>query len=127
MMQEPNPMPTGERSWSEYHKSYLSGVTGFAAFLCGFGIGALLTSFLTDSVSSIFGGLLGGVVLPLWYTRVAKRDQRRRAELEAASTRQKWTNKETETLRKIEEMKRKRNASRALQLGYSVEERYEWE
>lgn len=110
-MQEPNPMPTGDQPWSHYHKSNMLGATSFAAFFCGLGLGFMLSLFLTPKFSPVYGGLTGAVLLTYLNLRVVKREEKKFAEIQVKATRQKWAEKEAETLRKIKEMKL-RNATK---------------
>lgn len=68
----------------------------------------MLSLFLTPSFSPVYGGLTGAALPTYLNVRVVKRDEKKLAEAQAAATRQKWAEKEAETLRKIEEMKRQR-------------------
>ncbi|MGR3759394.1 hypothetical protein ACUXV3_04590 [Roseobacteraceae bacterium NS-SX3] len=107
MAQEKDPMPTGDRPWSAYHKSRTLGISGFAGFIAGFGVGFLLTGLTTSAIPPALGGLAGGVALAVWTTRTVQKHEKLLTEAKAAATRQRWAEKEAKVQRQIAEMKEK--------------------
>lgn len=107
----PDPMPTGDRSWTGYHMAAITGRSGFAAFLVGFAFGGLAASWTTESIPPGLAALVGGALMLFWHARRQKRHAEKMVEIEAERAGAQWEAREAETQRQIAEMQ-KRNRFR---------------
>lgn len=110
-MQEPFPMPTGDRPWSSVHRRTNVGRALFAGFMAGFFFGGVAWAILMQGPGALGAGVLGGIVFAFVAKLLAdKRTQRWKLEDEAIARAARQA-REEEVQRKIAEMKRRESLS----------------